>query len=200
MTLPNLTVNYNPEELPEYDTLPLQTYSPGFSASNVIVAGTNNKITDSRRCSIIQGASNEINNKYNTHIIGDFIEADLDNAFYVGCMNGLHVYGDVVAFAYSDERLKDNIKDLDKPLSKVLALDSVSFNWNDKQQVHKGKDIGLIAQQVEKVAPELVTERPDGYKAIKYDRINTLLVGAIKEQQKTIESLEARIAKLESKQ
>ena len=192
------STNPSNQDLPLHDTTPLKQYPPGYSASNIILGGTNNEISNSRRCSILQGASNIIDNKYNTHIIGDFITADLDNAFYVGCGNGLHVYGDVVSFAYSDERLKDDIKSIEFPLSKVLALDSVSFKWNENQQVYKGKDIGLIAQQVEKVAPELVVERKDGYKAIKYDKINALLVGAIKEQQKIIESLEERISKLEN--
>ena len=55
----------------------------------------------------------------------------------------------------------------------------------------------MIAQQVEEVAPEIVETRKDGYKAIRYEKINALLVGAIQEQQKKIEFLEKRLESLE---
>jgi len=180
----------------------------GYDAGNVILAGYNNKIQESCRCSIINGVSNYILGKYNTHIIGDFATQNqpdgssngipdvLDNAFYVGCINGLHSYGDVVAFAASDKRLKDNIQTIKNPLSKILSLDSIEFDWNEKQETYRGHDIGLIAQQVEEIAPELVTTRSNGYKAIKYDKLNSLLVGAIKEQQQQIEVLQKQVSEL----
>lgn len=172
-------------------------FGGGYDANNIILGGFNNRISNSRRCSILQGTGNNINNKYNTHIIGDFVEGALHNAFYVGCLNGLHVNGDVVAFYASDERLKDNVSIIIDPLEKVLRLDAVEFDWNNKQEVYKGHDIGLIAQQVEEVAPELVTTRSNGYKAVKYEKLTALLVGAIKEQQKQIDFLEKRVESLE---
>jgi 2C-methyl-D-erythritol 2,4-cyclodiphosphate synthase len=184
------------------------SFGDGYNAGNLIAAGSDNKIQESRRCTIINGAGNFILGKYNTHIIGDFVSRTdpngksyntdelLNNAFYIGCMNGLHSFGDVVAFAASDERLKDNIKLIKKPLSKILSLDPVEFDWNEKQETYKGHDIGLIAQQVEAIAPELVTTRSNGYKAIKYDKLNSLLVGAIKEQQQQIESLQKQVSEL----
>lgn len=184
----------------------------GFDAGNLIIAGSNNKIEDSRRCTIINGAGNYISQLYNTHIIGDFVSQTdpdgdsndvdsplLNNAFYVGCFNGFHSYGDVVAYASSDERLKDNIKLIDNPLSKILSLDSVEFDWNEKQETYKGHDIGLIAQQVEKIAPELVSTRQNGYLAIKYDKLTSLLVGAIKEQQEQIKTLTDKVEDLTKK-
>jgi hypothetical protein len=110
----------------------------------------------------------------------------------------LHCYGDVVSFAASDERLKDNISAINDPLDKVMSLDAVQFDWNSNQETHAGHDIGLIAQQVESIAPEIVSERMDGYKGIKYEKMVPLLVGAIKEQQKRIDSLEEKIRGLES--
>ncbi len=169
----------------------------GYGSNNVILAGYNNKIKRSRRCSILQGTGNTIDGLYNTHIIGDFVSPTLHNAFFVGCPNGLHVKGDVVAFFSSDKRLKDNISIIIDPLEKILKLDAVEFDWNSKQEVYQGHDIGLIAQQVEEVAPELVTTRDNGYKAVKYEKLTALLVGAIKEQQKQIEFLEKRISSLE---
>lgn len=198
----------------------------GYDANNVILAGENNKIKNSRRCSIIQGASNIIDGKYNTHIIGDFLEGSESNKFYVGCKNGMWVggelealgivsssivsssieslgnieaRGDIIAFSSSDERLKDNIQTIKNSLSKILSLDAVEFDWNNKQSTHSGHDIGLIAQQVEKVAPELVNTRNSGYLAIKYDKLTSLLVGAIKEQQEQIKALTDKVGDLVKK-
>jgi hypothetical protein len=205
MTIPNISVSptttagskvgphNNP--IPPADS---NLFGGGYDAANTIIAGANNLIKNSRACSIIQGYGNKIEDKVNTHIIGSFTSASLSDAFYVGCLNGLHVNGDVLAFTSSDERLKDDITLIENPLSKVLSLDAVEFNWNDNQEVYSGHDIGLIAQQVEEVAPEIVTTRENGFKAVKYDRVTSLLVGAIKEQQKIIESLEERISKLEN--
>ena len=132
-----------------------------------------------------------------------------DNSFNVGCHNGMVVYGDIrskrnliaeediIAFSSSDKRLKDDITLIDEPLSKVMSLDAIEFNWNDNQSTYTGHDVGLIAQQVEQVAPEIVETRKDGYKAIKYEKVNALLVGAIQEQQKKIEFLEKRLESLE---
>jgi hypothetical protein len=93
----------------------------------------------------------------------------------------IHATNDIVAYQSSDERLKDNIVEIEGALDKVLALRGVEFDWNDNQEVHEGHDIGVIAQEVEAVAPELVTTRDNGYKAVKYDKLVALLIQAIKE-------------------
>jgi hypothetical protein len=74
-------------------------------------------------------------------------------------------------------------------LEKVKAIGGYSFDWNEKQDVYKGHDIGVIAQEVEEVLPEIVTTRDNGYKAVKYEKLVPLLIEAIKEQQKEIEDL-----------
>jgi hypothetical protein len=112
-------------------------------------------------------------------------------------LSNLNVQGDVISFSSSDRNLKDNISLIENPLDKVLSLDAIEFDWNSNQHAYRGHDLGLIAQQVEEVAPELVVTRSDGYKAIKYDKINSLIVGAIQEQQKKIEFLEKRLESLE---
>ena len=174
-------------------------FGGGYDAVNVILGGQNNTIKDSRSCSIIQGFNNRIEDKINSHIIGINTLASKNHAFYVGCINGLYNTGDIIAFTSSDKNLKDNIISIDKPLDKILSLDAVEFDWNDKQETYSGHDIGLIAQQVEKIAPEIVATRENGFKAVKYDRITALLVGAIKEQQEKIKCLEERLSKLEAK-
>jgi len=103
---------------------------------------------------------------------------------------------DVVAFSTSDKRLKENIKPLDSALDKVLQISGVEFDWKElteeeKKTIHgnQGHDVGVIAQEIEEVLPEVVTTRDSGYKAVKYEKIVPLLIEAIKEQQKQIEEL-----------
>ena len=86
--------------------------------------------------------------------------------------------------ASSDERLKKNINTITDPLGKVLQLRGVTFTWNQS-----GRDsIGVIAQEVEKIIPEIVTET-NGVKQVAYDALVPLLIEAIKEQQKQIDEL-----------
>jgi len=100
---------------------------------------------------------------------------------------------DVVAYVSSDKRLKDNIKNIANPLEKLEKLNGVEFDWNDKQDLYKGHDIGVIAQEVEEVLPEIVDTRKDGHKAVKYDRMVALLIEAVKEQQQQINELKEKL-------
>ena len=161
--------------------------------NNLILAGLGNIIKDSESCTIINGSDNIIEAKKNVHIVGDGITANQSDAFYVGCENGLFCTGDVVAFGLSDKRLKDNIRPMENCLQKILRLDAIEFDWSEKQSTYRGKDIGLIAQQVEEIAPEIVETRRNGFKAIRYEKITALLVGAIKEQQAIIDSIEKEL-------
>jgi hypothetical protein len=113
----------------------------------------------------------------------------------VPATNGVIVAtNDVIAFASSDSRLKDNKTILTNPLDKVSKLNGYEFDWIPMLGIHEneGHDIGLIAQEVEKVLPEIVKTRDNGYKAIRYEKIVPLLIEAIKE-------LSAEIDKLKSK-
>ena len=107
--------------------------------------------------------------------------------------NEIRVSGDVIAFPSSDKRLKDNIKLISTPLDKILKIGGYTFNWNEKQDMYNGQDIGVIAQEIEKVLPEVVEKRDNGYKAVKYEKIVPLLIESIKEQQKQIEELKKLI-------
>ena len=110
----------------------------------------------------------------------------------VGIGGDLNAGGDVVAYASSDERLKDNIQLLPDALGKVEALRGVEFDWNDKQNLHSGHDVGVIAQDIEAVLPELVETRDNGFKAVKYEKLTAVLIEAVKE-------LSARVKELENK-
>ena len=112
----------------------------------------------------------------------------------VGIAKTLNVGEDVVAFASSDERYKDLITPIQNPNEKIKLLSGNTFVWNDKHEVFKGKkDIVVIAQEVEKVLPEIVETRDNGYKAVKYEKIVALLIESNKELIKRVEELESKI-------
>jgi hypothetical protein len=120
----------------------------------------------------------------------------------------LQVAGDIIANSIagsSDARFKTNITSIENPLQKVLQLRGVNFDWNKKafpdRSFSDSRAIGFIAQEVEKVLPEIVqTEKTaEGYKAVQYDKVVALLVEAIKEQQKQINSLKAELKKQRKK-
>jgi len=98
--------------------------------------------------------------------------------------------GDVIAYSSSDERLKDNQKNIDNALEKVESLNGIEFDWNNKQDTFTGHDVGVIAQEVEKVLPEIVNTRDTGYKAVKYEKLVPLLIEAIKELSEKVKILE----------
>lgn len=99
----------------------------------------------------------------------------------------------------SDRRLKKEIKVVDNALEKVLQLEGVSFKWIDKEKGEK-INLGVIAQDVEKVFPEVVhTDPKTGLKSVEYGNLISPVIEAVKEQQKYIDSLELRIKELENK-
>ena len=112
-----------------------------------------------------------------------------DNTVITGILS---VTDDITAFFSSDERLKDNITPIEDPLAKVLSLSGNSFDWND-QSSHTGKDIGVIAQEIEKVLPEIVTTRENGFKAVQYEKITPLLIEAIKELSHKVDDLQQKL-------
>jgi len=93
----------------------------------------------------------------------------------------------------SDIKLKTNIKTISNSLDKVLQLRGVEYDRIDMDGKHQ---IGVIAQEVEKVVPDLVNEGDEGIKSVSYGNITALLIEAIKEQQKQIDTLTKRIEEL----
>ena len=115
-----------------------------------------------------------------------------------GTTGEIRATNDVTAFYSSDKSLKENIKNIENPLEKISQINGVTFDWTedyikqhggeDKYFVRKN-DVGVIAQEIEKVLPQVVATREDGIKAVKYDRIVALLIESIKELKKEIEEL-----------
>ena len=112
-----------------------------------------------------------------------------DNTIITGILS---VTDDITAFYSSDERLKDNITPIEDPLAKVLSISGNSFDWNAKSS-HSGKDIGVIAQEIERVLPEIVTTRDNGFKAVQYEKITPLLIEAIKELSQKVDDLQQKL-------
>jgi hypothetical protein len=103
--------------------------------------------------------------------------------------------GDVIAYGSSDKQLKDNIKPIANAMDKISKLSGNTFEWNDKQSEYLvgTKDVGVIAQEVEAVLPEVVTTRDNGYKAVRYEKMIALLIEGMKEQQAEIDMLKAKL-------
>ena len=107
-----------------------------------------------------------------------------------GTSGVIRAANDIVAFYSSDERLKDNIEVIPNCLGRLKDIKGVEFDWNDKQSVYQGHDIGVIAQDIEKIAPSLVTDRDNGFKAVKYEKLTAILIQAVKELAAKVEELE----------
>ena len=120
-----------------------------------------------------------------------------------GTTGEIRATADVTAFYSSDERLKDNITPIENPIEKLMAINGVTFDWKegfDEIHSHKGADTGVIAQQIEAIGlPETVTTRENGFKAVKYEKLNALLIEGFKAQQREINELKALVNTLLNK-
>jgi hypothetical protein len=126
----------------------------------------------------------------------------------LGSLNGFFTYNgsNICAPCPSDESAKINIKPLESSLEKVLRLQGVSFGWNSEVVPQRAKSqessIGLIAQEVEKIIPEVVVEElieDNKLKTIEYGNLTGLLVEAIKEQQDQISELKETVQELSNR-
>jgi Chaperone of endosialidase/Major tropism determinant N-terminal domain len=166
-------------------------YAANFAASNgLAISNTSTGVTysvDSAYLSFASTLNTSIKDFYVATSTASTTNATgaLTVAGGVGIAGALNVGGDITAFATSDERLKKNITIIPDALDKVNKISGVGFEWNEKSG-KTGKDYGVIAQEIEKVLPELVVTRDDGYKAVRYEKIIALLIEAVKELNKKI--------------
>ncbi|RPJ04059.1 MAG: tail fiber domain-containing protein, partial [Deltaproteobacteria bacterium] len=109
-------------------------------------------------------------------------------------------------FAYgydspSSEEFKENIAPIEAALDKILSISGISFTWKTGEEYKdkgfpEGRHYGVIAEEVEKVLPEIVRDVQDGSKAVAYTEIIPVLIEAIKEQQKAIQELKATVERM----
>jgi len=117
----------------------------------------------------------------------------------------LHVDADVVAFSstVSDKKLKDNINTINNGLDKIKKLRGVSYVWN--RGARKGQtDIGVVAQEVEQVIPEVVREtipcvgdfceNTEAYKSVDYEKLTAVLIEAVKDLSKEVDELKKKLS------
>ena len=112
-----------------------------------------------------------------------------------GTAGEIRATNDITAFYSSDERLKENISPISNALDKVLKISGNTFDWKEGFEnihSHQGNDVGVIAQEIQKVLPQLVTTRENGYKAVRYEKLVPLLIEAIKELKEEINQLKGK--------
>ena len=128
---------------------------------------------------------------------------DTNQEFAMYASGNFHADADVIAYSSSvgsDIKLKKNVEDISYGLDDVLKMRAVEFDWKEKRQ---GKhDIGVIAQELEKIIPEVVQEvdtlKTDGetHKVVDYAKLTSVLIKAIQQQQEEIELLKANYSDL----
>jgi hypothetical protein len=123
----------------------------------------------------------------------------------VYCSKNFEAYGNISSSngtcCSSDRRFKRNILPIDSALQKLLRLQGVTFEWQTDQfperNFTEGRQVGVVAQDMEVVLPEVVTTGTDGYKAVAYDKLTAVLIEAVKQQQAQIEDLTQRLRRIE---
>ena len=107
---------------------------------------------------------------------------------------GRFVGGDLIAFASSDKRLKDNISPIKQALDKVKSISGNTFDWNEASG-KEGSEVGVIAQEVDALnLPGITTIRDDGTYAVRYEKLVPVLIEAIKELSTKVDSLEQKLS------
>jgi hypothetical protein len=186
VTTPYLSVRYN-----ENNT---------FTTWRKISAGTADTLTTARTINTVS---------FNGSANIDIVKANSWNVGGPTTLAGageIRATGNITAYAASDIRLKTNISPIPNALEKIDKISGVEYDWTDEYiDRNNGEDgyfvrrhdVGVIAQEVEAVLPEVVATRNDGYKAVRYEKLVALLIQAVKEQNKRIDELEAKLNKCE---
>ena len=174
------------------------TGSVTTSGSLAVGAGTGIDVTaDEVAVDVSDFMTNGSNNRVLTATGTDAMNAEANMTFDGSTLDvtgAIRATGDVTAFYSSDKNLKENISNIENSLDKVSKLNGVYYNWTKEAQEkhsHFGeeKEVGVIAQDVEAVLPEIVATREDGTKAVRYERLCAVLIESVKELKKEIEEL-----------
>jgi hypothetical protein len=122
-----------------------------------------------------------------------------------GITGEIRATNEITAYYSSDIRLKENIRLIADPITIVNQIRGVYYDWTDEHIKARGgedgyfvrkHDIGVIAQEVEAVLPEIVAERDDGTKVVKYEKLVALLIEAVKDQQRQINQISQALQNL----
>jgi len=164
------------------------TLETRISNVSAAIPTNNNELTNGAGYTTYS-ANQALNNNSNVHFEGLMVG---QTSGATG--NTIRCVGDVVAFYSSDERLKNNIEPIKNSLDIVGELTGYEFDWDEEaQDVYTGHDIGVLAQEVERVLPDLVETREyNGYKAVKYEKIIAVLINAINELAQEVKELKGK--------
>jgi hypothetical protein len=119
-----------------------------------------------------------------------------------GVTGEIRATNNITAYYSSDRRIKTNIIRISNPLEKIERINGVEFNWTDEYLKIRGgidgvfirqDNIGVIAQEIEEVLPQVVINREDGIKAVNYEMIIPLLIESIKELKKELDEIKKKI-------
>ena len=153
------------------------------------VSGSTNQIAVFSGSSAVGGSSGLTYNGTTLAITGN-----LTTSTGLTITGAITATGDITAFSASDVRLKTNITTIEDALNKVASINGVTFNWNDlaEDKDESIREAGVIAQEIQAVLPEVVTQRDNGYLAVRYEKIIPLLIEAIKELKTEVENLKSK--------
>jgi hypothetical protein len=174
----------------------IRIYAGGGSDSTASVIQFTNSAQDVQIASIAATSSAFILGSDNNTTV--YIKANGSNKYQFDTSGNFVANSNITAYgATSDERLKENIAPISNTLEMVKRLQGVTFNWkegtSERDFAGINNDIGLIAQNVQEVIPELVREGQDGYLSLRDRGLFAILIEAIKEQQIQIEELKKKI-------
>lgn len=153
-------------------------------SNNLNVAGNLN-VTGDTVSSNIQVNGNNICDSTNS------VKINFSATGTTACGN-LSATGDLVAFCTSDRRLKDSLEHINNSQIIVNSLTGYSFDWNEESKKY-GKDIGLIAQDVQEVLPLAVQKRDNGFLAVDYVKLIPVLIEEVKRLNSEINELKNKI-------
>jgi hypothetical protein len=192
--LPAGTLSGSAQLTTEFDSRYLNTGGDGIFSSSVQIGNYVATITGTSNQVVVAGSGN--NAAAVTLSLPQSIATTSDVQFNnITASAGIRATGDIIAYYSSDERLKENINPIPNALSKVELISGNTYDWKegfDNIHPHKGNDVGVIAQEIEKVLPQVVINRDNGYKAVDYEKIVPLLIEAIKELSAKVKELERK--------
>jgi hypothetical protein len=163
----------------------------GFSTANSAAAYANSSFSKANNA-LTAAANTTTNVQFGSFGVGTAAS---------GTTGEIRATNNITAYYSSDKRYKKNVINIQNPLEKLQQINGVEFDWTEEyMSLHGGEDgyfirehdIGVIAQEIEAILPEIVATREDGYKAVKYDRIVALLIEAIKELKSQIDELKLK--------
>ena len=182
-----------------------QTFQNGAGSKTMMVLNAANSVdlnynnnTKLQTTNVGVSVTGEVRTSAGTTITGSlYVSGSIGgNEGAISASGDIVADGDIVAFNASDERLKDNVKVIEGALDKIDGINGYEFDWNDKSPgwaQERGHDVGVLAQEIQKIHPEVVAERKNGYLGVDYKRLVPLLIQSVKELRDEVEELKKKV-------